>query len=293
MTTLVLVFKKIESKDETKYNNFYSSSKVEIIINESNITDVFQSVYTTIITNIQKSLGKVSGCIIDSVVDHTITILKYNPLAGSNYITLPKELDHPRKGLINIKNIDDNECFKWSMISYLNPADHLPATITKANQDFAKKLDFKDTKFPSKIRDIHKIEEKNSINITVFGYENKENYSIYASKNVLKKTCSFTINRRRKKRLYVLIKGFNTSMYDHTLHPGRKHFCRYCLQEFSTEEMLKSLIVDCFKINDKQRIIMPKKGELVKFKNYERKIKSPFIIYGDFESALVPEKMRS
>ena len=62
-----------------------------------------------------------------------------------------------------------------------------------------------------------------------------------------------------KKRLYVLIKGFNTFMYDHTLHPGRKHFCRYCLQEFSTEEMLKSLIVDCFKINDKHRILMPKK----------------------------------
>ena len=34
---------------------------------------------------------------------------------------------------------------------------------------------------------------------------------------------------------------------------------------------------------------MPKKGEYVKFKNYERKIKSPFIIYVDFERILVPE----
>ena len=34
---------------------------------------------------------------------------------------------------------------------------------------------------------------------------------------------------------------------------------------------------------------MPKNGECVKFKNYERKIKSPFIIHADFESALVPE----
>ena len=30
----------------------------------------------------------------------------YNPLAGSSYIKLPKELEHPRKGLINIQNID-------------------------------------------------------------------------------------------------------------------------------------------------------------------------------------------
>ena len=34
---------------------------------------------------------------------------------------------------------------------------------------------------------------------------------------------------------------------------------------------------------------MSKKDEHVKFKNYERKIKSPFIIYVHFESILVPE----
>ena len=34
---------------------------------------------------------------------------------------------------------------------------------------------------------------------------------------------------------------------------------------------------------------MPKKGEYVKFQNYERKIKLPLIIYGDFESILVSE----
>ena len=32
-----------------------------------------------------------------------------NPLAGSSYIKLPKELDHPRKGLIDIQNIDDKK----------------------------------------------------------------------------------------------------------------------------------------------------------------------------------------
>ena len=43
MTTLVLVFKKIESEDKTKYDNFYWSLRAEIIINESDIDDVFQS----------------------------------------------------------------------------------------------------------------------------------------------------------------------------------------------------------------------------------------------------------
>ena len=89
VAALVLVLKKIESKDKTKYDNFHSSSKAEIIINESDIDDMFQSIFTTIISNIQKSLGKGSGWIIDSGIDHTISVSKYNPLAGSSYIKLP------------------------------------------------------------------------------------------------------------------------------------------------------------------------------------------------------------
>ena len=34
---------------------------------------------------------------------------------------------------------------------------------------------------------------------------------------------------------------------------------------------------------------MPKKDENIKFKNFDRKIISPFMIYADFESVLVPE----
>ena len=55
---LVLMFEKIESEDKTKYGNFYSGSKAEITIKENNIYDMFQSIYTTIITNIQKYLGR-------------------------------------------------------------------------------------------------------------------------------------------------------------------------------------------------------------------------------------------
>ena len=77
-------------------------------------------------------------------------------------------------------------------------------------------------------------------------------------------------------------------MYDHTLHCARKRVCSYRLQTFSGEEILKYHIKDCFKINGKQRIIMPKKREYIKFENYEKKIKSSFIIYADFENILLP-----
>ena len=65
--------------------------------------------------------------------------------------------------------------------------------------------------------------------------------------------------------------------------------CHYCLQAFISEEILKRYIKDCFRINDKETIKMPKKGEYVKFKNFERKINLLFMIYADFENILVLE----
>ena len=52
--------------------------------------------------------------------------------------------------------------------------------ITKAGKDFAKKLDFKYIKILVKIRDIHNIEKKNFIGISVFDYQNKEKHPVYA-----------------------------------------------------------------------------------------------------------------
>ena len=67
--------------------------------------------------------------------------------------------------------------------SNVNPADWNPATIMKAAKDFAKRLNSKDIKFSVKVRNIHKIEKKNSICISGFGYEkNKKTSNLYIKK---------------------------------------------------------------------------------------------------------------
>ena len=148
VATLVIVFQKTESEEKKICDTFYANSKAGTDINESDTHHVFKSFYTSITSNIQKSLGKGSSRIIDSVIDHNSRILRYNTLAGSSYIKLAKDLDHPRKGLINnIQNIDDNECCKWCLVRYLNPADRHPARIKKASKNFSKMFDFKDIEF--------------------------------------------------------------------------------------------------------------------------------------------------
>ena len=100
--------------------------------------------------------------------------------------------------------------------------------------------------------------------------ETTKKHPIYVSKKCCEENhVDLLLIGEEGKRHYVFIKDFNTFMYDHSLHCGKKHFC-YCLQAFSTEEILKCCIKDWLKINGKQKIIMPKKGKFVKFKNYEK-----------------------
>ena len=108
--------------------------------------------------------------------------MKYKLLNGSSCVKLPKELDHLKKGLINIQNIDDNECIKWCLVRYLRPWDHNFERIKKVENDFVGELDFKELRFSVKTRSIHKIDKK-IISISVFDYGNKKKYPI----NLLKK----------------------------------------------------------------------------------------------------------
>ena len=45
-----------------------------------------------------------------------------------------------------------------------------------------KNPDFKEIKYPIKVRDIHKTEKKKSISISVFGYENEEKHQVFVSR---------------------------------------------------------------------------------------------------------------
>ena len=65
----------------------------------------------------------------------------------------------------------------------------------------------------------------------------------------------------------------------------------YCLQKFSTEQILLKHKDNCMVVNGKQAIRMPKKGEnILQFKNHQKQMPAPFVIYADFEA--VTEKIQ-
>ena len=83
---------------------------------------------------------------------------------------------------------------------------------------------------------------------------------------------------------YVWIKDFNKLCYCQTKHKNKKHFCKNCIQCFSSKEVLEKHKPDCMAINEAQAIELPKEGDEVEFKSLNKTNTVPFVIYADFEA---------
>ena len=131
---------------------------ISTIINETQINEALQLSKQIILNKIAQWVSEGSGWIIKSVDNHFLNIVKYKPMNGSSYIKLPTELQNSAKGLINLKN-KDNECFRWCHIRHLNPQDKYPQRIKNVDKKMVNELNYKDIEFPVTIKQINKIEK--------------------------------------------------------------------------------------------------------------------------------------
>ena len=89
----------------------YFNSTTRTILNEFDIKDFYDQALEEILNRIARWISKDSGWVIERILNFYLNIVSYVPLKGRSYLPLPEELRNSRKGLINIKN-DDNECFR-------------------------------------------------------------------------------------------------------------------------------------------------------------------------------------
>ena len=286
---LKITFKK-QVGDEPIEKTAYFNVKPQTVINEIEIAESLRITQEQIVNMIQQWISEGSGWTIQSVDSHFINVVEYSPLKGSSYIPLPKELQNSAKGLINLKN-EDNECFRWCHIRHLNPQDKNPQRINMTDKQYIEKLDYTDIEFPVSVKQYKRIEKQNSINVNVFGYELKQPYPIYVSKEKYQDHMELLLLTKGENKHYVLMKDFNKFMYNKTKHGNRKHFCMHCLQCFSREDVLTEHIPNCIAINGEQAIKMPKEGDEVFFRNHHKQLPVPFVIYADFEA--ITEKVDS
>ena len=87
---------------------------------------------------------------------------------------------------------------------------------TKADKDFAKRLHFKDIKFPVKVRDFHKIKKRIPLVLVVLVMKiKKKTFNLCIKKCCEEKHVDLLLIEEKGKRHYVPMKVFNTFMYNH------------------------------------------------------------------------------
>ena len=287
--TLEVTFEKdtIDSKTEkcvSIYKTAFFNGKAKTITKPNDIEPELNMSREEILNTINKWVSKGSGWVIDWIDSHYINIATYKPLNGSSYIELPTELRDPKKGLINIKNEDD-EGFRWCHIRHLNPQEKNPQRIKKEDKKMINELNYDGIDFPLSQKHYNKVEKQNSIRINVFDFENGQPFPIHISKETFEDQMNLLLITKDEKKHYVLIRDFNAFMYNQLKHEERKLFCMYCLQCFSSERILANHVNNCLTINGAQAINMPKQGEnILKFNNFHKQLPVPFVIYADFEA---------
>ena len=287
--TLEVTFEKVTIDSKTGkcvsiYKTAFFNGKPKTITKTNDIGQELSMSRQEILNMIDKWISEGSGWVIDRIDSHYINVTTYTPLHGSNHIELPTELKNSKKGLINIKNKDD-ECFRWCHIRYLNPQAKDPQRIKKVDKEMINELNYDGIVFPVSQKHYNKVEKQNNIRINVFGYEKGQPFPIHISKETFEYQMNLLLITEDEKKHYVLIKDFNAFMYNQSKHKERKHFCMYCLQCFSSERILANHANNCLTINRAQAINMPKQGEnILKFNNFHKQLPVPFVIYADFEA---------
>ena len=89
------------------YKTAFFNGKAKTITKVDDIEPELKLSRQEILSVIDKWVSEGSGWVIDRIASHYINVTTYKPLHGSSYIELPTELRNPKKGLINIKNKDD------------------------------------------------------------------------------------------------------------------------------------------------------------------------------------------
>ena len=156
---------------------------------------------------------------IQEIISQFLNVSSYLSLSGSTYIKLPKELNHPMKGLIYIKN-NDNKCFLWCHVRHLNLDGGKLCRITKKDREIAKDLNYSGTEFPVSKKDYSKIEVLNKFNVNVFGYENKIVYPVYLSNKGFNDCLDLLLISSH----YVYVKDSSRLMFNKTKNKNKKWF---------------------------------------------------------------------
>ena len=210
------------------------SSKTHSMISEENVKNEYMVMKEKMLESLAKYQKLGSGWRLLSVEMLEIFITKFKPLNGKSYKPFPKFIAK-KNAVINMEN-DDDQCFKWAVTRALNPTERNPNRITKILKTQAEKYNWNDIEFPTKVKDIHKFEKNNIVNVNVFSFdENSGRYGRVYTLRLSKTEHEKTINLFLYDEHYGVVKKLSRLVSGQLNKQGhKKHICLRCLNHFKS-----------------------------------------------------------
>ena len=261
-------------------------SNIEVNLDGTDEEELYITMVERIIEKMATFQSEGSGWRFHSIIRLELHTVDYNPLRGETWLPLPKELAN-KKAIINVKN-KDNKCVLWCVLRVLNAKEHNQERIDKELKKKENTLNMEGIGYPVSLKDIDKFERQNSnISITVFGYEEKSVYPLRNSNNTDREhKITLMLIEQDEVKHYCLVKDLSRLLSSQiSKYKVKKYFCDRCLNPFNNQEALNKHKKYCGEY-EAVTINMPKEGTMLKFVNYYRGERVPFVIYAGFECCI-------
>ena len=264
----------------------------KIITEETDPHEIFKEMMDEIEEEVQKvEHAEGSGWVFVEVENLTLHTDIWDPLKGSSYIDLPKELKN-KNAIINMKN-EDNKCFLWCVLRALNPKDEHPERIDKDLKSKENTLNMEGITYPVELKNIKRFEKQNpDISITILGYSKEDKVyplSEYTKrKDERKHNITLLLIKNGENSHYCLINNLSRLLTSQVnKHSHKLYFCLNCLNGYDEPEKLEHHKEYCSE-EDSVKINMPPPETYIKFNSFLNSERAPFVVYADFESIVKP-----
>ena len=268
-----------EEEKVDSYGHFHTH--VERVMEGTDLDELYERMIKECLEKIEKFQKEGSGWKFASVVSFDINVDPFTPMRGNSYFPLPYKLE-VKKAIVNVKN-DDNECFKWAVSSAVFPSKKNGQRLTAGMRYNAALLNWKGIDFPTPLQQISRFEKQNPYSINVYGWTGTSVYPLRISKHDNEQCINLMLLEKKGNHHYCWIKNMSRlSASQYNKHKGKRFVCKYCCNSFQREVTLQKHIEYCSK-EKVVKVVMPRKGEMLSFKNNHGKMRVPFVVYADFE----------
>ena len=269
---------------ETREPLFYSDDVVEIL-NVRQIKPIIEVLKSRILKKIEKYCREGSFWRVKEIKEGFINVMNYNPINAGSYIELPDKLKH-KKAITNIQN-KDNKCFDLHIVAGLHRQELKKAfknpKSTKPFMEFVKKYPFPEHNGVLVADETISIYEniiKRNINVLI--YEDNNVKPHFSSSNEYPEEINLLLISENENYHYTLINDVSKLLYEQVdKHKHKLHFCMSCFYHTRNKELMTEHKKTCNK-KGIGKIKMPEKN--LKFTNWGKTLKVPFVTYGDFEA---------